>query len=267
MDESVVVTPEWLADRLDDPHVRIVDVRDAWEFDGIGHVPGAVNLPFDRYRDETAADPGTLPGADAFADLLSAAGIDRDDTIVVYDDTHGVFAARFVVTAIVYGHPDVRLLDGDFSAWNRAYETTSESPTIEPTDYAATPFSFEESPLIDRAGVEQALERDALLVDTREPDEFAEGHLPGAVRFDWREVVDDETRRLKPAEELEALLADHGITPDRELVLYCNTARRISHTYVVLRALGYDSVAFYEGSLTEWLANDGAIDTGPEAGT
>lgn len=265
MDESVVVTPDWLADRLEDPRTKVVDVRDAWEFEGIGHIPSAVNIPFDSYRDETGADPGTLPGADAFSALLSTAGIDREDTIVVYDDTHGVFAARFFLTAIAYGHPDVRLLDGDFSAWNREYETTSETPTVEPTDYQAEPFDFEASPLIDRAGVEAAIERDALLIDTREADEFAESHLPGAVRFDWREVVDDESRRLEPIGELESLLAEYGITPDRELVLYCNTARRISHTYVVLQALGYDDVSFYEGSLTEWLANDGEVETGPVA--
>ncbi|WP_265109589.1 sulfurtransferase [Halosolutus halophilus] len=264
MDESVVVAPDWLADRLDDPQVRVVDVRDAWEFDGIGHVPGAVNVPFDSYRDETSDDPGTLPGATAFGDLLSEAGIEPDDTIVVYDDTHGVFAARFVVTAEAYGHDDVRLLDGDFSAWSREHETTSETPAIEPTEYRAEPFSFAESPLVDREAVEAAIERDAVLVDTRERDEFAEAHLPGAIRFDWREVVDDDTRRLKPDADLVALLADHGITPDREVVLYCNTARRISHTYVVLRALGYEDVAFYEGSLTEWLATDGAIETGAE---
>jgi len=262
MDNAVVVTPDWFADRLDDPQIRVVDVRDAWEFNGIGHIPGAVNVPFDTYRDETAADPGTLPGADAFGDLLSTTGIDRKDTIVAYDDTHGVFAARFVVTAQAYGHDDVRLLDGDFSAWNREYETTSETPSIEPTAYQAEPFCFADSPLVDRAAVEDALDRDAVLLDTREPDEFAEAHLPGAVRFDWREVVDDERRRLKPTAELEAILADHGITPDREIVLYCNTARRISHTYVVLRALGYDDVSFYEGSLTEWLANDGTVETG-----
>jgi thiosulfate/3-mercaptopyruvate sulfurtransferase len=263
MDESVVVSPDWLASRLDDPQVRIVDVRDAWEYDGIGHVPGAVNVPFDSYRDETDVDRGALPGADAFAALLGDVGIEPDDTIVAYDDTHGVFAARFVLTAIEYGHEDVRLLDGDYSAWNREHGTTSEDPEIEPTTYEATPLEPAESPLVDLEAVENALERGARFVDTRERDEFEEAHLPGAVRFDWREVVDDETRRLKPAAELEALLADSGITPDREIVLYCNTARRISHTYLVLRALGYETVRFYEGSLTEWLANDGEIETGP----
>ncbi|WP_408960090.1 sulfurtransferase [Natrinema sp. 74] len=263
MDETVVVSPDWLASRLDDPAVCIVDVRDAWEYDGIGHIPGAVSIPFDSYRDESDVDRGTLPGADAFADLLGEAGIEPDDTIVAYDDTHGVFAARFVLTALEYGHDDVRLLDGDYSAWNQKYETTSDAPEVDSTDYEPDPLAPEESPLVGYDAVADALERDALFVDTREKDEFEEARLPGAVRFDWREVVDDETRRLKPEAELEALLADRGITRDREIVLYCNTARRISHTYVVLQALGYEDVAFYEGSLTEWLENDGDVESGP----
>ncbi|WP_049924298.1 sulfurtransferase [Halopiger djelfimassiliensis] len=262
MDESVVA-PDWLAARLDDPQVRVVDVRDGWEFDGIGHVPGAVNVPFESYRDESDVDRGTLPGAEAFADLLSAAGISPEDTIVAYDDTYGVFAARFVLTAREYGHADVKLLDGDYSAWNRAYEAATEAPPVESTEYDPDPLSPDESPLIDRETVEAALERDAVVVDTRERDEFEEARLPGAVRFDWRDVVDEESRRLKPADELETLLAEYGITPDREVVLYCNTARRISHTYVVLDALGYDDVNVYEGSLTEWLAHEGEVEHGP----
>ncbi|MCU4925797.1 sulfurtransferase [Halobacteria archaeon AArc-dxtr1] len=262
MDEAHVVSPEWLEERLAEPDLRVVDVRDAWEFDGIGHVPGAVSIPFGSYRDETGDEPGTLPGAEAFADLLGAAGIQPEDTIVAYDDTHGVFAARFVLTARVYGHADVRLLDGDYSAWNRAFETTTEATEVDSSTYETDPVSPAESPLVDREYVEKAIDRGVLLVDTREPDEFAEAHLPGAVRFDWREVVDDGARRLKPEAELETLLTDHGILPDREIVLYCNTARRISHTYVVLRALGYENLAFYEGSLTDWLAGNGPVETG-----
>ena len=263
MDESVIVSPDWLAAHLDDPTVHVVDVRDAWEYDGIGHLPGAVTIPFDSYRDDSDVDRGTLPGAEAFAELLGDAGISEDDTIVAYDDTHGVFAARFVLTAIEYGHDDVRLLDGDYSAWNREHETTSETPDVESTDYEPDPLEPGESPLVGYDAVEAALERDALFVDTREQDEFEEARLPGAVRFDWREVIDEETRRLKPEAELEDLLAARGITPDREIVLYCNTARRISHTYVVLTALGYEDVHFYEGSLTEWLDHDGAVESGP----
>jgi thiosulfate/3-mercaptopyruvate sulfurtransferase len=253
---DIVVSPDWLADNLD--AVRVVDVRDAWEFDGIGHVPGAVSIPFDEFRSE-AGDEGMLPGADVWTDLLESAGITPDDTIVVYDDTHGVFAARFFVTALAYGHRDVRLLDGDYSAWTRDHETTTDTRDVKLSTYAvgepAEPF------LVDFETVRETLETDAVVVDTREQWEYDEGHLPGAVQLDWLELVDDETRGLKSREELVTILEDRGITPDRRVVLYCNTARRISHTYVVLRHLGYEQVEFYEGSLTEWEARDGELVT------
>jgi thiosulfate/3-mercaptopyruvate sulfurtransferase len=251
---DIVVSPDWLADNLDS--VRVVDVRDAWEFDGIGHLPGAVNVPFEEFRSD-AGDEGMLPGAEVWTDLLESAGITPEDTVVVYDDTHGVFAARFLVTALAYGHRDVRLLDGDYSAWTREYETTTEVTEFEPSSYEvrepAEPF------LVDFETVREALESDAVIVDTREQWEYDEGHLPGAVQLDWLELVDDETRGLKSREELETILENRGITPDRRVVLYCNTARRISHTYVVLRHLDYEQVEFYEGSLTEWEERDGEL--------
>ncbi|MXR40259.1 sulfurtransferase [Halobaculum sp. WSA2] len=254
------VPAAWLADELDDPDVRVVDVRDAWEYDGIGHVPGAVSIPFDEFRSE-AGDEGMLPGADRWADLLSAAGIEEGDEIVAYDDEHGVFAARFLVTAELYGHDPGRLhvLDGDYSAWSRERETTREAPDPEPTDYE--PGDPVRSPLVGFEAVENRLDGDAVIVDTRDPDEYAAGHLPGAVNLDWLELVDPDTRGLRSRGDLESILADRGITPDREVLLYCNTARRISHTYLVLRHLGYEDVLFYEGSLTEWEERSGEIVT------
>jgi len=269
---EMVVSADWLADTLDD--VRVVDVRDAWEYDGIGHVPTAVNVPFDSFRaDEHAAErgdadagdgettDGMLPGAAAFADLMSAAGITREDHIVAYDDTHGVFAARLLVTAELYGHPRERLhlLDGDFSSWRLEHETTSEAPAVEPATYEARP--PEETMLISAAEAAAAVDTDALIVDTREAWEYEEGHVPGAIRLDWQELVDEESRGLKPRADIEAILDERGIAPDRRVILYCNTARRISHTYVVLRHLGYDDLAFYEGSLTEWERQGRPIET------
>ncbi|WP_134668560.1 sulfurtransferase [Halorussus marinus] len=258
MNENVVASADWLADNLDD--VRIVDVRDAWEYDGIGHVPGAVNVPFDAFRSDDDADAGMLPGADRWADLVGGAGITADDTVVAYDDTHGVFAARFLVTAECYGHEDLRLLDGDFSSWMRDHETSSETPEVTPASYEVR--APADSPLVDREAVERAVEDpNAVLVDTRDDWEFAEGHIPGAVNLDWKALVDEATRGLKPREELRTVLESHGITPDKRVVLYCNTARRISHTYVVLSSLGYPELDFYEGSLTEWEAAGGPLET------
>lgn len=258
MDENVVVSRDWLAEHLDD--VVVVDVREAWEYEGIGHIPGAVNIPFDRFRSAGEEDAGMLPGASHWAELLGEAGISADDTIVAYDDTHGVFAARFLVTALLYGHEDLHLLDGDFSAWNREHSTTTEVPEVAAVEYEID--EPESSPLVSREAVEAAIGTDAVIVDTRSPEEFAEGHIPGAVNLDWLELVDDESRGLKADSELEEVLSERGITRDRRVVLYCNTARRISHTYIALAALGYENIDFYEGSLTEWTADGGPIETG-----
>jgi thiosulfate/3-mercaptopyruvate sulfurtransferase len=260
---DIVVPATWLAETLDE--ACVVDVRDRWEYDGIGHIPGAINIPFDAFRaGEHAAEaesgdrgaPGMLPGAETFAKLLGEAGITREDDVVAYDDHHGVFAARFLVTAQLYGHPPDRLhlLDGDFSAWQRDHPTDTDSPDITPTSYEISPPA--ETPLVDADAVASAIDDpETVLVDTRDDWEFEEGHIPGAVNLDWRELVDDETRGLKPRDRIETLLDAHGITPEKRILLYCNTARRISHTYVALRHLDYPDLAFYEGSLTEWAAD------------
>ncbi|EMA42749.1 sulfurtransferase [Halococcus saccharolyticus] len=256
---DVVVSAEWLDENRDD--VRIVDVRDEWEFEGIGHVPGAVNIPFDSFR-APDGDEGMLPGEEVFADLLGGAGIERGDEIVAYDDTHGVFAARFLVTAELYGHDrsNLHLLDGDYSAWGRGHETTTETTPADPVEYALE--RPDDTVLIDREAITAAVDDgDGLLVDTREAWEYEEGHIPGAIQLDWREFVDDETRGLEDRETIEDLLDDHGIPRDRRVILYCNTARRISHTYLVLRHLGFENLGFYEGSLTEWEQAGGVIET------
>ncbi|MFB6079653.1 MAG: sulfurtransferase [Haloferacaceae archaeon] len=263
MTGDVVVAADWLAERLDDEDVTVVDVRDEWEYEGIGHVPGAVNVPFDRFRSE-GGDEGMLPGRDVWRDLLESAGVEPSDVLVAYDDTHGVFAARFLVTAELYGHADRRLLDGDYSAWTRSHETTTAVPDRTRTTYEPTRPA--DGPLVGFETVREAVDAVAagdegtVIVDTREEWEYDEGHLPGAVQLDWRTLVDDESRGLRPRADLERILADHGIDPERRVVLYCNTARRISHTYLVLRHLGYEEVAFYEGSLTEWKERDGPVE-------
>jgi thiosulfate/3-mercaptopyruvate sulfurtransferase len=248
MSEVRFVSADWLAENLDEVHV--VDVRDAWEYDSIGHVPGAVNVPFDAFRAKDGEE-GMMPPEDEWVDLLETSGVTADDPLVAYDDTHGVFAARFLVTALYFGHEDLALLDGDYSAWIRSQEATTERPDVDRMSYDAGTAS--EDPFVDADAVLDAIDDPgAVVVDTREPDEFAAGHLPGAVNLDWKELVDQETRGLKSRDSVETLLADRGISPEKQVVLYCNTARRISHTFVVLRHLGYEDVAFYEGSLTDW---------------
>ena len=255
-----IVSSEWVADRGDE--LRVVDVRDGWEYDGLGHLPGAVSVPFDRFRTGAGDSEGMLPSASEWESLLSDAGVGTDSDVVAYDDHHGVFAARFLVTAELLGHDPAKLhlLDGDFSSWQLERPTSSETPAVDPTDYGVT--DPESTPLVDADRVAAAEDDpDAVVVDTRDQSEYAAGHIPGAVLLDWRDLVDDETRGLLPREEALDVLAAAGIVPEKRVVLYCNTARRISHTYVVLRHLGFENVEFYEGSLTEWEAQDRPLES------
>jgi ferredoxin-nitrite reductase len=246
-----IVSPAELADRRGE--VTPVDVREADAFESVGHVPGARNVPFESVRNPAGGTAGHLPDPEAFAAVLEDAGIASDDDVVAYDDGPGVYAARVLLTAEALGHQgSLFLLEGGYDAW-RGVRETETGPAPEPEDdrpaYAATEPG---APIVDKATVEAAREDDdAVLVDTRSRAEFESASIPGAVHLGWEAMLDDG--RLRPRAEIEELLAERGIDPDRRIVLYCNTARRLSHTYAVLSHLGYEDVAAYEGSLTEWI--------------
>jgi len=255
---GVFVTPEWVEDRRDD--VVLADVRNEWAYRD-GHVPGAVSIPFDAFRDPTEETEGYLPTADRFASLLGAAGIASTDRIVAYDDGFGVYASRFLVTAEVFGHDVDRLhlLDGDYTRWSRDRPVSTDSPSVEKTDYSCERSSND--PLISAEQLDTALETNAVIVDTRDPIEYDTVHVPGAVNFKWQELVDKAQRRLEPPERCRETLAEHGITLDKPVRLYCNTARRLSFVYAVLRELGHEDVAFYEGGIATWAKYGGTVET------
>lgn len=252
---ELFVSPEWVTET----ETTVVDVRREGEHSD-EHVPGAVHVPFEQFRDPTEETPGKLPTAAEFASVLAAVGITTDDHLVAYDGDHGVYASRFLVTAEVFGHaPDrLHLLDGDIETWVRQYETSAGIPETESSDYTCR---WTEGPLVSASELEDVINNDAIIVDTRDPLEYDTVHLPGAVNFQWRDLVDDEARQLKPRDEVKSILEANGITPDRPIRLYCNTARRLSFVYAVLEDLGYDDVAFYEGGIDAWAAYGGPVET------
>lgn len=259
LEPDVFVAPSTLADRLS--AVTVVDVRDPREFRA-GHVPGAVNVPTESFRDPGTVTPTRLPDPATFADLLGDRGIGPEESLIVYDDDRGVNAARFVLTAAVCGHRgDLSILDGDLTVWQRAHGTETGRSSREPVAYEPSP--PEAPPIASRDAAEAAAADDTVLVDTRSSAEYDEAHIPGAVQLSWESLVGPD-RRLRPVEEVEAELRERDLTRESEVVLYCNTARRLSHTFAVLAHLGYDDVRFYEGSLTEWIRAESA-DWDPEA--
>jgi len=252
--------------QIDEAADVIVDVRDRRSYEA-GHIPGAINIPYDVFRETGSVLAGKLPDSDRFAALRQLADISADDSVVAYDGDNGVYAARFLLTAAVFGHEgQLSLVDGGFARWRTDPETGE--PATEPPRQPLTTqqiseteeqieggaLSHNEELVVSREAVEEAVEADTTIIDTRTPTEYAHAHIPGAVNLGWEELLQDGT--LRPEAALESLLTERGISRDDDLLLYCNTARRLSHTFVVLAHLGFENVTFYEGSLTDWIRAD-----------
>jgi thiosulfate/3-mercaptopyruvate sulfurtransferase len=172
-----------------------------------------------------------------------------------------VYASRFLVTAEVFGHDfdRLQLLDSDYTAWQRSYPVSTAVPSTGTTSYRCERTG--DDPLITADQLETAFETDAVIVDTRDPLEYDTIHIPGAVNFQWRNLVDEKRRQLKSPDRCQEMLSEHGITLNQPVRLYCNTARRLSFVYTVLRELGHDDVTFYEGGIDRWAKYGGPVET------
>jgi thiosulfate/3-mercaptopyruvate sulfurtransferase len=263
---EVLVRTEWLAERLGQPGLVVAEVDENPDLYDEGHIPGAVKL---HWRDDLQ-DPVRRDILDkaAFERLLGERGIGNDATVVLYGDKNNWFAAYAYWCLKLYGHADVRILDGGRQKWiDESRGLTAEVPSPEPAQYAAA--GPDESIRIRRDDVLARLGAEGrALVDVRSPQEYSgelmappgyeqegalrTGHIPTAQSIPWAEAVRDDGT-FKPLDELRALYGDKGVTPDKDVVAYCRIGERSAHTWFVLRELlGYPSVRNYDGSWTEW---------------
>lgn len=223
---ELLAETDWLAEHLTAPNLRVIDARQPEEY-AANHIPGAVNLSgfggIPRAADQDMADP------DEFASLAGGLGISDGMTVVVYDapsQTMGMVAWAF----LYYGCPDVRILDGGLAKWsleNRPVST--EVPVYPPATFVSKP---QEAIYCSLDQARSAVNNPkAVLWDTRSLGEFDGttagfgppvrlGRIPGAVHLEWSELFDQDTKTLKPAEELHALLGSRGITPESEIDTY-----------------------------------------------
>jgi thiosulfate/3-mercaptopyruvate sulfurtransferase len=264
---QVLVGTDWVRSCLNTPGIRLVEVDvDTQAYDA-GHLPGAVGWNWQtQLQDQLTRD---ILSKEAFEALASKSGIANDRTVVLYGDHGNWFAAYAFWLFKLYGHQDVRLMNGGRAKWLNEGDRplTPDRPAIVPTRYAATG-----PDLALRARVAEVLEasrrRAAQLVDVRSPDEFAGrvvappgmtetaqrgGHIPGAKSVPWGSAVNpDGTFKTRP--ELEAIyLKNAGLDPNGDTIAYCRIGERSSHTWFVLRyLLGFPKVKNYDGSWTEY---------------
>ncbi|MCS7273127.1 MAG: sulfurtransferase [Fimbriimonadales bacterium] len=261
----VLVSTDWVQEHLNDPQVRILEVDvDTTAYEQ-GHIPGAIGLNWQtQLQDPIRRD---IPSKERLEQLLGSLGVSHTHTLVLYGDNNNWFAAYAFWLLKVYGHEDVRIMDGGRKKWlAEGRPITTEVPQYPPTEYRAKEPDFSL-----RAFYPQVLESlgrpEFVIVDVRSPQEFTGeliappglmetaqrgGHIPGARNIPWAQAV-REDGTFKSPEELRALYESQGVTPDKHVIVYCRIGERSSHTWFVLKyLLGYPNVHNYDGSWTEW---------------
>jgi thiosulfate/3-mercaptopyruvate sulfurtransferase len=261
--DDVLVSTQWVADHLNDPKVKLIEVDvDTTQYDE-GHAPGAVGFNWtSQLQDQVRRD---IASKEQIEQLLSDAGVSNDDTIVLYGDNNNWFAAYAFWLLTMYGHKDLKLMDGGRKKWvDEGRPTTKDAPKPQRTSYKA-----KDPDLSLRARSDEVLGAigKRALVDVRSPAEYngeimappglpetaqRMGHIPTAQNIPWGQAA-NEDGTFKSDEELKALYAAKGITGDKDIIAYCRIGERSSHTWFALKyLLGYKNVKNYDGSWTEW---------------
>jgi thiosulfate/3-mercaptopyruvate sulfurtransferase len=264
--KEVLVTTNWLAEHLNDSGLVVAEVDENPDLYDEGHVPGAVKLHWRiDLQDPVERD---LIEKDAFEQLMGRLGISNDSTLVLYGDKNNWFAAYAFWYLKIYGHEDVRILDGGRQKWiDEGRELSTETPSPHAGTYSASDRNLDIRAYRDdvRSWIG---ETQRALVDVRSPQEYSgeliappgyeqegaqrAGHIPTAASIPWAQAVRDDGT-FKPADELRALYGGKGITPDKQVTAYCRIGERSAHTWFVLRELlGFENVRNYDGSWTEW---------------
>lgn len=261
-----LVTTDWLATHLAEPGLVVVESDEDVLLYETGHIPGAVKIDWHTdLNDPVVRD--YVDGA-GFAALLSRKGISRDDTVVIYGDKNNWWAAYALWVFSLFGHEDVRLLDGGRDRWiSEGRAITTDTSTVEATDYPVV--ARDDSALRAYKDDVVAFIGTGPLIDVRSPEEYngerttapaypdegalRAGHIPTAQSVPWGKAV-AEDGGFRPRAELEALYRDGaGIKDGDDIVAYCRIGERSSHTWFVLKhLLGFDRVRNYDGSWTEW---------------
>jgi len=264
---EVLVETEWVNEHLGRPNIRIAEIDVDTKAYEAGHIPGAVGLNWEtQLQDRLRRD---IVSRKDFEKLIGGVGISPSDTVVLYGDNHNWFAAYGFWLFKIYGHRDVRLMNGGRTKWlnSEDYPLTTEVPRPQPVPYTAAVDNLEL-----RARLLEVMEaskgRACNLIDVRSQDEFTGkviappgmtetaqrgGHIPGARSVPWSTAV-NPNGTFKSADELRQIyLTDAGVDPKKPTIAYCRIGERSSHTWFVLTyLLGLTPVKNYDGSWTEY---------------
>jgi thiosulfate/3-mercaptopyruvate sulfurtransferase len=262
---DVLVSTEWVDQHKFDPNVVVVEVDVDTKAYEEGHVPGALGWNWQTQLCDTLRRD--VISKEELEKLLSESGVSNDTTLILYGDNNNWFAAWAFWQLKMYGHEDVRIMNGGRKKWlAEGRVITKDVRKPEPTIYKAK--ERDESLRSYLMQVQQAMNKnDVVMVDVRSGDEYTGkilsppglpetcqrgGHIPGAINVPWAQAC-NEDGTFKSREELEALYGGKGASANKNVIAYCRIGERSSHTWFVLKyLLGYPNVSNYDGSWTEW---------------
>jgi thiosulfate/3-mercaptopyruvate sulfurtransferase len=256
----LITEPEELQKHLGDPQLLIIDLCKP-DIHAQGHLPGAQYLDYSNLIFGQKPAPGQVPDTDFLVEVLSELGLDSNKHVVAYDDEGSGKACRLLWTLDLLGHKNSSLLNGGLHSWAGEDRPLvgEPGPTPATADFKAQPDS---SVIADKDYILANLENpNVRLLDARSIGEFdgvkvlaaRGGHIPGAVNFEWLSAIDYENNmRMKPVEILQPLMQGLGIEPDKEIITYCQTHHRSAHSYIMLKAMGYEKIRGYLGSWSDW---------------
>ncbi|MBA2458039.1 MAG: sulfurtransferase [Gemmatimonadales bacterium] len=265
---EVLVSTDWVAQRLKDSKVRLVESNEDILLYDTGHIPGAVKVDWTTDLNDTLVRD--YVDREQLQKLLRSKGINNDTTIVFYGDKNNWWATYAMWVLKLFGVKDVRILDGGRLRWvDEGRELSTEAPSY-PEGNITVGERDDEKIRAFREDVLEHVKQKGQLVDVRSPEEYSGqkthmpeypqegclrgGHIPGAKSVPWAKAIDPETHAFRTASELRKLYeGDNSLRRDRETVAYCRIGERSSHTWFALTyLLGFDNVRNYDGSWTEW---------------
>ena len=256
----LLVETEWLEKTIDHPNLRIIDFGRRIENYQGGHIPGAVFLARKTVWDEVNDIPGMLPPIETIIEALENSGVSDQNTVVLYDDKGGLWASRLFWALEYLGHRDVHMLNGGWDKWVQEDRAVQQGASIDQRGKFAP--HVQPGFLTTKEWIIDNLKNSNLkVIDARSSQEYTGkdvrsargGHIPGAVNIDWiSNLTRDDMKTFLPQVELAKLYETHDISKDKVVVTYCQTGVRGTHTYFVLRLLGYPKVQVYDGSWAEW---------------
>ncbi len=262
-----LVTTEWLGNHLGDDGLVVVESDEDVLLYETGHIPGAVKVDWHTELNDPIIRDYRDP--EAFAELMRAKGINRSDTVVFYGDNFNWWAAYALWVFSLFGHEDLRLLNGGRAKWiEEGRPLVTDVPQRPPGDYPVV--ERQDSPIrAFRDEVLDHVQQGKKLIDVRSPEEFSGeklhmpdypqegalrgGHIPGAANVPWKRAA-NEDGTFKPVDELRGIYEEEvGLSEAEDVIAYCRIGERSSHTWFVLtHLLGYPQVRNYDGSWTEW---------------